>query len=336
MAIEIKPIETLPLWESFVEKNFPTALFQSGIWGQVQKNLGVPVWRYGFYNGNKLIGVAQIIKVRARRGTFLHVRHGPLLLSNSPAVWRQAVNFFRNLAAKEHCWFIRMNPLIPDSEENRKLLTHLGAKPAPIHAMDGELCWVLDLTPTQDELMAGMRKTTRYEIRRAQKLGVTVREGESRDIDKFLDLYKKTSVRHGFVPHKGLAQEFTVFSKAHRALLLLGYYDNTLTAGAIILFYGDQSIYHHGASIPSDAPVSHLVQWEAMLSAKKRGMKLYNFWGIAPVDHPNHPWQGISVFKKGFGGREIRYFHSHDIPVSPLYLLPYGVESVRRIMKGYS
>lgn len=299
------------------------ALFQSSLWEAVQKKRGIPVWRFEF---------GLVVKVTAKRGTFLHVRHGPLLLSYSPQTLKKVLQVLLPLAKKEHCWFIRMNPLIADSDENRKLFLGIGARPSPIHAMDAEVCWVLDLDKSEDQIFADMRKTTRYEIKKAIKLGVEVRE--SHNVEQFLELYHETAKRQGFVGHKGIKEEFAVFSK--NAQLLLGFHQKKLLAGALILYYGNQAIYHHGASMLSDIPASHLVQWHAIRAAKKRGMKRYNFWGIAPGEALHHPWAGITIFKKGFGGREIRYLHSHDVPVSPLYAISYGVESVRRMMKGYS
>ena len=60
------------------------------------------------------------------------------------------------------------------------------------------------------------------------------------------------------------------------------------------------------------------------------GCNYYNFWGIAPPDKPKHPWAGLSVFKKGFGGFEEAYLHAQDFPISPKYYLNYVVERVRK------
>jgi len=45
----------------------------------------------------------------------------------------------------------------------------------------------------------------------------------------------------------------------------------------------------------------HLLQWAAIKITKQLGYKYYDFWGIAPSDQPNHPWSGISRFKRGLG-----------------------------------
>ncbi|MCX6792250.1 MAG: peptidoglycan bridge formation glycyltransferase FemA/FemB family protein [Candidatus Gottesmanbacteria bacterium] len=233
------------------------------------------------------------------------------------------------LAKREHAWFIRMSPLLEITPENTKLFKDIGLQNAPIHAMDAELCWVLDLDKSEEELLVGMRKTTRYEIRRAQKLGVAIHTGAK----DFFALYTQTSRRQGFVPHSGIREELDVFGSD--AVVYNAVYEGKTIASAIILFWGDQAIYHHGASILSKIPASYLIQWEAIREAKKRGQKLYNFWGIAPEDKASHPWRGITLFKTGFGGRTMEFMHAQDYPVSPLYVIPKTIELIRKQLKGY-
>jgi len=212
----------------------------------------------------------------------------------------------------------------------------MGFRPAPIHAMDAEHCWVLAIDKSEDELLAGMRKTTRYEIRHAMKMGVTVTTSNNpEDLKHFFTLYKETSARHGFVGHKGIREEFEEFAASGSELLFLGSFEGRVIASALVMFYNNQAIYHHGASINTKVPASYLIQGEAMKEAKKRGIKVYNFWGIAPENSQNHPWSGITLFKKGFGGHEVQYIHAEDYPVSPLYIVPKAIEFVRKKMKGY-
>ena len=181
-----------------------------------------------------------------------------------------------------------------------------------------------------------MRKATRYEIRKSQKDGVEISASrDARYLKEFDALYKETSGRHGFVPHEGIAEEFTTFGKRNQAMLYLGSFHKKIYASAIILYYGKQAIYHHGASSLSPVPISAAVQWRAICDAKNRGMNVYNFWGIAPEDSPKHPWRGITVFKKGFGGHIVEHMHAFDIPISPLYALTRIVDLVRKYKRGY-
>lgn len=323
-------------WEKFFLATNPQALFQSWQWGEVQKKTGAQVTRFAVRKEKELVGIFQTVAVRARRGPFLHVRHGPILKTYSKELLNQCTDFLRTFAKKEHVLFVRISPLIAEKTELRELFHSCGYRPAAIHAMDAELCWVLPIEKSEDLLLQEMRKTTRYEIKKAQKLGIVIHESQDvKDLHFFFDLYKETTKRHGFVPHIGIEEEFEVFSKRNETILYYAEFEGTVIAAAIILFVGDQGIYHHGASLNSSPPGSYLIQWYAIREAIKRGMKQYNFWGIADETQPNHPWKGITLFKKGFGGEEKKYMHAQDLPVSPLYLLPRAVETIRRIKKGY-
>lgn len=324
-------------WESVLLCLAPRSLFQSWAWGEVQRALGHDVRRIGWKRNGKLLALAQCMVVRAKRGRFLHIRHGPVLGERpDPRFVAAILSDLRAYAASQKCWFIRISPLIPDEPAVRDMFRGLGLVPAPVHAMDGEYCWVLDLRNSEQELLGAMRKSTRYDIRQAEKRGVRIHKGtDGKDMAEFLRLYKATYERHGFVPHTGIEEEYREFSKKGECMLFLGEYKGAIAAGALILFYGRQGIYHHGASINIGTPVAALVQWEAIREAKKRGMEVYNFWGIAPEDSMKHPWRGITLFKKGFGGHAVKYMHAMDLPISPWYVIPKTIETIRKIRKGY-
>ena len=67
--------------------------------------------------------------------------------------------------------------------------------------------------------------------------------------------------------------------------------------------------------------------------AKKRNLKHYNFWGIAPNDNPRHRFAGVTLFKTGFGGKRIDWLHARDLQISPFYYLTYFFETVRKILR---
>ncbi|MEK9143265.1 MAG: peptidoglycan bridge formation glycyltransferase FemA/FemB family protein [Patescibacteria group bacterium] len=323
-------------WERFRETHAPGALFQSWTWGDVIRHQSLPLTRFGLYDESRLAGIFQVVTVRARRGTYLHVRHGPIIIGTNPEDWELFITFLQNFAKNQGASFIRMNPPFEDTQTNRTLLCSFGMRPAAVHEVDAERCWVLDITPSENSLLSGMRKTTRYEIKRAIKEGVIVEKSEDpKGLQTFFDLYKQTATRQGFVPHQGIREEFDVFAKVHRALLFTGVHEGKTVAAAIVLFMGNVAIYHHGASVTSRIGVSYLVQWEAIREAKRRGMRVYNFWGIAPPGAQGHPWHGITLFKSGFGGREARTIHAHDLPLSPRYWVTRSVEWWERKRRGY-
>lgn len=334
--MRINTVSDRATWEHFREIHAPGALFQSWNWGEVVRRQSIPLARFGLYDGSRLIGIFQVVTVRARRGTYLHVRHGPIIIGINPKVWEFIITFLQNFAKGQCASFIRMNPPFEDTETNRTLLCSFGMRPAAVHEVDAERCWVLDITPSENSLLSGMRKTTRYEIRRSGKAGIRIVSSiDPTDLDKFFGLYQETSKRQHFVAHIGIQDEFEVFAGEGNAVLLLGYHEHTLLSAAIILFSGDQAIYHHGASSPTKLPVNYAVQWEAIRMAKKRGLKWYNFWGIAPPATNNHPWRGLTLFKIGFGGQEMRSIHAHDLPLSPRYWVTRSIEWWEMRKRGY-
>ncbi len=190
-----------------------------------------------------------------------------------------------------------------------------------------------------------MRKTTRYLIRQGLKnpdLKI-LKSNEVKDVEIFNQLYQKTVSRHSFVPFSlnYLKNEFLSFSKDDQALIFLAKYKEEYLASAIVIFWQGIGFYHQGASVQkhSKIPASYLLQWEAIKEAKKRGCKLYNFWGVADVKSEEklkkHPWKGLSLFKRGFGGYEKAYLKTQDLSLSKRYWLVYVFEKIRKVKRGF-
>lgn len=343
-------IKDKQLWDSFVTSQLNHTFLHSWAWGEFNAAMAAPgeprpagrgdkVWRIGIYDSDELVAVALVIKVHAKRGNFLFVPQGPLGDKEAlrpPQGGGGLLDALKDLAAQEKVSFIRISPLLEDTEENRKFFKGLGFRPAPIH-MHAETTWTLDLMPSEEELLMGMRKTTRNLIRRAIKEEVHVTMGNSEpDVGVFHELYRETVKKHRFTPFnltylKNQVRILANGSHPHDIQVFTAYYQGKPLASAIVVFYGTSGFYHHGASILSRVPAAYLLQWEAIREAKRRGKKLYNFWGIIKEDAPaHHPWQGITLFKKGFGGFQTDYLHAQDLPLSPLYWINWAIETIRK------
>lgn len=336
--LQIKSIEDKKVWEDFLEKTDFYPFFQSWNYGEVQKKLGLNVERFGLFYQQKLEAVFSIAEIKAKRGHFLHLRHGPVLLTLNQKYFEEILIFLKKYAFEKNCSFVRISPLIKKGEIESSVFKNNGLKSAPIHNMDAETCLVLDISKPEAQLLSEMRKTHRYLVRKAQTMNIKIiRSQKLSDIDVFLHLYKDLSKRKGFVPHKDVKQEFEVFSKENEAELLLAQFEGKIIAGAFIDFAGNMGIYHHGASLDEykNIPSSYLLQWEAILDAKKRGKKYYNFWGVVPLDHPNHPWKGITLFKTGFGGERVEFIHAQDLPHDFSYWKTHLIELYTKWRKGY-
>ncbi len=334
----IKIIESKEQWENFVEKFAPHTFLQSWEWAEAQALLNQKTFRLGIFENDNLVGVAFVYKITAKRGVFLFCPHGPLIDWSKQNLFEEFIKYLIELGKKEKVDFIRIAPLAPKGVG--ELFQKLNFRNAPVHMMHPELAWLLDITVPEEELLKNMEKRTRYSIKKAQKDGVEVKASNKiEDIELFYNIYQETAQRQKFVPFSKnyVKKEFEIFIKENKALLFTAYYQNEPIATAVIVFDNNSAFYHHGASIRkyNNITASELLQWVAIKEAKSRGLRFYNFWGVAPEGIKNHPWQGLSKFKTGFGGFSEEYLHCQDLKLTNKYYLNYFIEKTRRIMKRY-
>lgn len=338
--LTVKKIDQKKTWEEFLSKKeiayYP--FFQCWNWGDVQNRLGFQIFRLGLFNSSKLIGVCLTIDVPARRGHYLHLRHGPVFLKNTESNFTFFVDHIKKNASEQNAAFLRVSPLVVTDTYPALFFKQQGAIRAPIHNMDAQICSILDITRTEDELLMGMRKSHRYLIRKAQKMDITItRASKKEQVQQFLDFYKEFSHRKGFVGHSGVIEEYEEFKKDDQAVLFLAEYKNKLISAALIAYVGSTAIYRHSASLAQyrDIPASYLIQWESIKEAQKRKKTSYNFWGIAKEEDKNHPWQGLTLFKTGFGGQTVEFTPAYDFPLKKLYWKTYVIDLITKWKKGY-
>jgi len=341
--MKIEEIKNKDIWENFLAECGEKTFLQSWNWGEFNVARGDKIWRLGIYENNTLISVALVIRVRAKRGSFLIVPHAPVLRSSAGGqkfeILNALVGRLKTIATQEKVSFIRVSSIWERNKENIAVFEKLSFRDAPIH-MHYELTWELDITPGEDELLANMRKTTRYLVRQAQK-NSDIKISQSKDagdMERFQELYQETVDRHHFVafPPDYLRNEFSAFSRDDQISIFLGTYRGELVASVIAIFWQGIAFYHHGASSTKypKAPVSYLLQWEVIKEAKRRGCKLYNLWGIAPNEDPRHPWAGLTLFKTGFGGIKKEYVKTQDLLFSWRYYITYAFERIRKMRRG--
>ncbi len=337
MSFQIRIIESKTIWENFLSKVKPQTFLHSWSWGQFNQEMGMKIFRFGIFDGENFIGAALILKIVARRGSFLFCPHGPIFADGTDikASIDSLLCHLKELAKSENCAFIRFSPLQKDTTENDKLFLDLGFRQAPIHMQHPELAWILNVNKSEEELIKEMRKTTRYCIRKAEKDGVEVYSSNNPDdVEKFWQVYKETVDRQNFTPFSRdyLRREMEIFGKNNEALFFFATYNNELVATALIVFYNGSAFYHHGASTHKYPKITapYLLQWKIIQEVKKRGFDRYDFWGVVPEDKVNHPWAGLSLFKRGFGGAEHAYVHAKDYVISLKYWLNFAVETIRR------
>jgi len=193
---------------------------------------------------------------------------------------------------------------------------------------------VIDLMPSEEEILAKFSKDGRYCLRRAQKSGLfvsvgvasTLRDrpaGEARlaptELDQFYGLFEETSKRgHFYAPSlKELTAKINAFGD--KALLFIASASTVGArcivplpiAGALVLIHDHTAVYLHAASSSEgqklEAP--YLLIWEIIKKAKLLGCTSLDLEGIYDERFPGltKKWQGFTVFKRKFGGEEISY-----------------------------
>ncbi len=334
--IVVQEIEDIQEWEGFLEKHPEANFLQSWYWGEFNRRLGKSVKRTGFYDGKKLVGVMLSVVENARRGRYLTAPGGPILDWGDGTLVDAAFLEMKRVGKETGSVFVRIRPQL--KEEEIGIFRRYGCIDAPMH-LHAELSNILEISKSEEELLAQMRKTTRYEIRQAKKIVIKVEVGKDEGLIKeFYDLQIETARRQGFVPfsYLYLKEQMKVFFEADKGLLYRAMYEGKMLAQAFIIFYGEEAAYHYGASTEEGRhyPGAYLLQWEAIREAKRRGLTRYNFWGVAPEGEKSHRFYGVSVFKRGFGGEDVAYLHAQDLVIDWMrYLVNYSVEWVRKKLR---
>ena len=333
--MKIEEIKDKVIWEEFALRFSPSNFLFSWEWAEFNNAMGDLSYRLGIWEGAQLVGIALVSKVKARRGDFLLCPAGPLFENFNSKYFQFFVQYLKKLAKIEKTKFIRIRPTIP-AGKIEKIIEKEDFKPAPTH-VHAQNSWILGIEKKEDELLADMRKSTRYLIRHSDKDKLVIKEKNDLSGIRILEkLQEETVDRHKFTPFSTecIEKEFGVFSKQSNAKILVSFSGGHALAAAMIIFYGDSAFYHHGASVKTKTAATYLVQWEAIKMAKAVGKKYYNFWGIAPNDSPDHPWAGLTYFKQGFGGFQLEYTKAYDLSTSLQYPLIHWFEKMRSRSRG--
>lgn len=193
----------------------------------------------------------------------------------------------------------------------------------------------ISLAISEDELLAGMKQKTRYNIRLAEKKEITIRSSE--DYQAFHTMAMETGERDNFGIHS-LEYYLKVkeyFASSNQSNLLMAFFKDKPVAGIIVLRQGKNAWYMYGASTGEERNrmPTYLLQWEAIKWAKEQGCTEYDLWGIPDheevelealfTEKQQHDglW-GVYRFKRGFGGTIRRSVGAWDKPFYPgLYKL---------------
>ena len=298
-------------WNQFIIKNNGSFL-QSWQWGEYQEAIGHKIWRIHTDDFKALLIKHNLPYAK----NYLYCPRP--VFKNLPDNF---LNQVRQIAKQEKSIFFKIEP------ENKIGFKEFGFKESSKQIQPHKTI-ILDLNKSEEELLGQMHQKTRYNIRLAQKKGVSVEQNQS-DIGSFLELLSKTTQRDKFYsnPQGHYLKMVDVLGKANMLKIFLAKCDNKIIAGSINLFWNKTAIYSHGASDHNyrNLMAPYLLQWEAIKQAKANGFQYYDFFGI-----DEKKWPGVTRFKKGFNGEEISYRGAFDLIFQPIWYKSYNL--IRKIL----
>lgn len=196
---------------------------------------------------------------------------------------------------------------------------------------------LIDLNPSEEELLANMKQKTRYNVRLAGKKGVSLRIGTLDDLPMLYKMYAETSVRDGFsIRDEGYYKTvWTLFmnSSAPTCEPLIAEVDSEPVAAIFVFYFAGRAYYVYGMSrsVHRQKMPTYLLQWEAMKRAKAKGCTVYDLWGAPEVFDESDSMWGVYRFKDGLGGEVVRTLGAHDFAPNALWYKLYS-EIIPRVL----
>lgn len=272
------------------------SFLQSIEWADFQKSLGRKTWQMdsvSIIKYNLPLGKSYLYGPRCR-GSFLS---------------EDFLKKIKEIAKEENAIFFKVEPM----EINKNFGLAKSQDIQPTRTL------ILDITKSEQEILASMHYKTRYNIKLADKKGISVKKDKSK-FEDFWQLIQETSKRDSFRPHP--KEYYRKMLEIPGVELFIAEYQDKIIVANIVVFHKKIAIYLHGASDYKhrDLMAPHLLQWEQIKEAKKRECVEYDFWGI-----DEKKWPGVTRFKKGFGGKEISYPGAYDLVFQPLWYKIYKI-----------
>lgn len=312
-------------------------IFQSDVWADFQAELKRKSW---VVKGDNVQGLVLKYPLYKDKYYFFSPR-GPLMTKG--AKLQDLKLFLRKveaLAKEENAVFYRIEPYVLDQADIYKFGFRKMAKHAPVsQQFSPPNTLVLDISRPEEKILADMKPKWRYNISLANRKGVKVREGKSlKDIRIFYELTREMEKRGGYKGHEYeyYKKMFEVLSREDVLKLFIAEHEGKPLSAILVSYFGQVATYLHGASGNEQRELmpTYALQWTAIQEAKKRHVRLYDFWGVSPKDEKNHLWAGISRFKRGFGGEEVSFGGAYDMAFDGKYYKLFSTANrFRKLMK---
>ena len=344
MTIEDVTVGNKHEWNEFVEDHFPFvgAFMQTWEWGEFQKELGREIGRYTVVENEKQIAAFTIVHFALPAGMhYGYVQRGPVIRKDVADDTVITILETIKLWAKKQFprfVFLRLEPPLSTLPQG---LAHLGFRVPPYY-IQPRYNMLVSLHANEEEIAASFHPSTRSNLRRAEKRGVSVLMKPAIGQDDYASycLMMKDTIRRNSGQNAYPGDEyfrsllrtipFIGDTNDQHSLLLgafYGYRDGKPASVHFVLFFGKTATYLYGASHTEHlkAKVDTYLHWLAMKEAKWRGYEYYDLGGI-----DDSRWPSLTNFKRQFRGEETSYIGNIDIPFNRV---SYGAYSLLKRFK---
>jgi len=324
-------------WTEFINDCPQAHILQSPAWGELKSQFG---WESCWVVHGKL--GAQVLFQKIPLGyQVAYLPRGPVSpegdVFDHPD-WRGFQNDLDTLCRQRKAVFLKIEPDCWQKNHSTACSPPDGFKISP-HSIQPPRTILISLDGTEDEILARMKSKTRYNIRLAEKKGITIRQLD--DVEPFYGLLESTSDRAAFGIHtkEYYRRAFELFKKSGECHLFVAEYQGLPLASIMIFIKGNRSWYFYGASSNQhrDRMPTYLVQWEAMCWSKEQGCQTYDLWGVPDenfeilekefIERNDGLW-GVYRFKRGFGGELKRVCGPWDRVYHPALYFLYTLRTI--------
>lgn len=316
-------------FNDFMARHPKGHVIQTWEWGELKSRTGWKPWRLILEENGEIVAAVSILerKLPVLGIPIFYASRGPVLTWQDEKLFDTLLAEVRELAKKRGAIFLKIDPDVPSSEHelesylrSRRFLSAESGK--GFEGVQPKYVFRLDISPEEDTLLAQMHQKTRYNVKLAQKKGVTIRVGSKEELPDFYRVLKETTERDRF-----LVRSYSYFEDMYDLLhpeglaeLFLAEYEGEIISGTLALIIGDKAWYLYGASSNAHRNVmpNYLIQWEMIKWAKSKGCTLYDFRGVPGHLTEDNPLYGLYRFKKGFNGEYTEFIGEWDLVYRPI------------------
>lgn len=313
------PTVSLSDWNKFLSTHPNAHLLQTGEWGELKAGFG---WK-----PLRLVGGESGVQILFRTLP-LGFTIGYIPKANpAQSIWEE----IDSICKKNRAIFLKWEPDLWEGQKPDPWKLELETSPQNIQP---PRTIIVDLTSAEAEILARMKQKTRYNIRLAEKKGVTVRAWD--DLPAFHRMMLSTGGRDGFGVHseKYYRTAYDLLHPKGMGEILLAEYEGKPLAALFVACHGNRAYYLYGASTDEERNrmPTYLLQWEAMKWAKAHRCEEYDLWGVpdeeeatleANFETRHDGLWGVYRFKRGFGGTLKRAAQAMDRVYNPLLYRAY-------------